>query len=81
MKERIDTSFVNWRGFFANPGLPSALWLHIKMHLPKCTKLEWEAVRSRNGWVNIHNNGDDFRVFLENQEKVIGDLMRQLGFL
>jgi putative tricarboxylic transport membrane protein len=42
---------------------------------------EWEAVRARNGWVNIHNNGDDFRVFLENQEKVIGDLMRQLGFL
>ena len=42
---------------------------------------EWEAVRARNGWVNIHNNGEDFRVFLENQEKVIGDLMRQLGFL
>ena len=40
MKEQgIDTSFVNWRGFFAAPGLPSELWLHIKMHLPKCTKL------------------------------------------
>ena len=42
---------------------------------------EWEAVRARNVCVNVHNNGDDFRVFLENQEKVIGDLMRQLGFL
>jgi putative tricarboxylic transport membrane protein len=42
---------------------------------------EWEAVRARNGWVNIHNNGDDFRAFLEKQEQEIGDLMRKLGFL
>ncbi|MFB1024456.1 MAG: tripartite tricarboxylate transporter substrate binding protein, partial [Octadecabacter sp.] len=42
---------------------------------------EWETVRARNGWVNIHNPGDDFRDFLENQETVIGDLMTKLGFL
>jgi putative tricarboxylic transport membrane protein len=41
----------------------------------------WEEVRARNGWVNIHNNGEDFRAFLENQEKQIGDLMKTLGFL
>jgi putative tricarboxylic transport membrane protein len=41
----------------------------------------WEAVRSRNGWVNIWNPGDDFRTFLEAQEQEIGDLMRTLGFL
>jgi putative tricarboxylic transport membrane protein len=42
---------------------------------------EWEAVRARNGWVNIHNSGADFQTFLENQEQVIGDLMKKLGFL
>ena len=42
---------------------------------------ESEAVRARNGWVNIHNSGDEFKVFLEKQEQVIGDLMRKLGFL
>ena len=41
----------------------------------------WETVRARNGWVNIHNSGDDFRAFLEAQEQEIGDLMRTLGFL
>ena len=41
----------------------------------------WETVRSRNGWVNIWNPGDDFRTFLEAQETEIGDLMRTLGFL
>jgi len=83
MKEQgIDTSFVNWRGFFAAPGLPSDTLVAYQDALTKMYETpEWEAVRARNGWVNIHNNGNDFKVFLENQEKVIGDLMRQLGFL
>jgi len=77
-----DTTFVNWRGFFAAPGLPED---KLSSYQDALTKMydtpEWEAVRQRNGWVNIHNNGDEFRSFLENQEQVIGDLMRKLGFL
>lgn len=83
MKEQgIDTTFVNWRGFFAAPGLPED---KLTMYQDAIAKMydtpEWEAVRARNGWVNIHNSGDDFRTFLEAQEKVIGDLMKKLGFL
>jgi len=83
MKEQgIDTSFVNWRGFFGAPGLPED---QLAMYQDALAKMydtpEWEAVRERNGWVNIHNNGDDFKAFLESQEKVIGDLMKKLGFL
>jgi len=83
MKEQgIDTTFVNWRGFFAAPDLPAD---KLAMYQEALTKMydtpEWEEVRARNGWVNIHNNGDDFRAFLESQEQVIGDLMKQLGFL
>ncbi len=83
MKEQgIDTSFVNWRGFFAAPGLPED---KLAMYQEALTKMygtdEWEEVRARNGWVNIHNNGADFQTFLEGQEKVIGDLMKKLGFL
>ena len=83
MKEQgIDTTFVNWRGFFAAPGLPED---KLAMYQNALTKMydtpEWEAVRARNGWVNIHNSGDDFKSFLEGQEQVIGDLMKKLGFL
>ncbi len=78
----LNTSFVNWRGFFAAPGLPTDT---LRAYQAALTKMydtpEWEAVRARNGWVNIHNSGYDFRVFLENQEKVISDLMKKLGFL
>ena len=83
MKEQgIETTFVNWRGFFAAPGLPDD---KLAMYQEALTKMydtpEWEEVRARNGWVNIHNSGDDFRAFLEEQETMIGDLMKKLGFL
>lgn len=83
MKEQgLDTTFVNWRGFFAAPGLPEDKLAAYQDALAKMYDTpEWEEVRARNGWVNIHNSGDDFRAFLENQEQAIGDLMKKLGFL
>ena len=83
MKEQgIDMTFVNWRGFFAAPGLPAEKLAAYQEVLAKMYDTEeWEAVRARNGWVNIFNSGEDFRTFLEDQEKVIGDLMKELGFL
>lgn len=83
LKEQgIDMTFVNWRGFFGAPGLPDeTLAMYQEVLAKMYDTQEWEDVRTRNGWVNIHNSGDDFRSFLENQEKVIGDMMRKLGFL
>jgi len=83
MKEQgIDTTFVNWRGFFGAPGLPEEQVAAYQAALEKMYDTpEWEEVRARNGWVNIHNSGDDFLQFLEAQEQTIGDLMKKLGFL
>lgn len=83
MKEQgIDMNFVNWRGFFGAPGLPAEkVASYQKAIAAMYDTPEWEKVRAANGWVNIHNSGADFTAFLEAQEKVIGDLMRKLGFL
>ena len=83
LKEQgYDAEFVNWRGFFAAPGLPKAKAKAYRAAIAKMYKTpEWEAVRKRNGWVNIHNPGDKFTAFLVDQEKVIKDLMTKLGFL
>ncbi len=81
-EQGINVEFVNWRGFFAAPGLPGD---KLAVYQDAISKMyatpEWEEVRARNGWVNIHNSGADFLTFLEQQEQVIGDLMRKLGFL
>jgi len=82
MEQGIETSFVNWRGFFAAPGTSDEKVDSYIAALEAMYETEaWEEVRSRNGWVNIWNPGSDFRAFLEGQEKEIGDLMRTLGFL
>ncbi|WP_424976363.1 tripartite tricarboxylate transporter substrate binding protein [Dinoroseobacter sp. S124A] len=82
MEQGIDTTFVNWRGFFGAPGMPSE---QVEAYQAAIEKMydteEWETVRARNGWVNIHNSGDEFLKFLETQETQIGDLMKKLGFL
>lgn len=77
-----DAEFVNWRGFFGAPGLSEekrAAYIAVFDKLRATA--EWEEVRARNGWVTLFHPGDSFSVFLENQEKQIGDLMRELGFL
>ncbi|MEM1064205.1 MAG: tripartite tricarboxylate transporter substrate-binding protein [Pseudomonadota bacterium] len=83
MKEQgIDTEFVNWRGFFAAPGISDEQVTAYQDAIAKMYDTpEWEEVRARNGWVNIHNPGDEFRAFLEAQETALGDLMKKLGFL
>jgi putative tricarboxylic transport membrane protein len=83
LKEQgYDTTFVNWRGFFAAPGLPAdKADMYRKAIAAMYATPEWKAVRDRNGWVDIHNSGKDFAAFLENQEKVIKTLMQKLGFL
>ena len=76
------TVFANWRGFFGAPGLSDA---EAKAYADILGKMydtpEWETVRARNGWVNAYKPGAEFYSFLEEQEKLVGDLMRQLGFL
>ncbi len=83
LKEQgYDVVFVNWRGFFAAPGLPDDKAKAFRAAIAKMYATpEWEAVRARNGWVNIHNPGDEFTAYLTEQEKVIKALMQKLGFI
>ncbi|MFK7967207.1 MAG: tripartite tricarboxylate transporter substrate binding protein [Burkholderiaceae bacterium] len=81
-EQGVDAKFVNWRGFFAAPGLDGERASQVRATIAAMYETpEWEAVRQRNGWVNIHNPGDDFVSFLQEQEKSIGSLMKELGFL
>ncbi len=76
------TVFANWRGFFGAPGISKDLAKSYADLLGNMYNTpEWETVRARNGWVNVYKPGDEFYSFLEDQEKTVGNLMRELGFL
>lgn len=77
-----DVSFVNWRGFFAAPGLPAAQADEFAATLEKMYSTEeWATVRDRNGWTETFIPRQDFVSFLEAQEVEVGNLMRELGFI
>ena len=77
-----DTVFANWRGFFAAPGTPQAKIDEYTQAFDKMYETEqWAMVRDRNGWIDNYKADKDFYVFLEEQELLMGTLMRELGFL
>ena len=81
-EQGYDAEFVNWRGFFAAPGLPAEKADAFRKALGDMYQTpEWEAVRARNGWVNIYQPGVEFVDFLEEQENLIKNMMIRLGFL
>ncbi|WP_373237291.1 tripartite tricarboxylate transporter substrate binding protein [Cohaesibacter celericrescens] len=74
--------FVNWRGFFAAPDLPTEQKAKFVEALREMYDTEeWATVRDRNGWVEIFNPDDKFVAFLEGQEKEVTTLMKELGFM
>jgi len=78
----FDLVFANWRGFFAAPGLPEIQYEKMRRTIALLVATPaFEQVRLRNGWSLLHNEGDAFYDFLEQQEQEIAKLMRQLGFL
>ena len=77
-----DATFVNWRGFFGPPGLSEVQVSTYAGLLKRMYETPaWEKVRTRNGWEDLFKPGKEFSTFLERQEKVIGELMSELGFL
>lgn len=82
IEQGVNAEFVNWRGFFGAPGLPEKTADAYRSAIKKMYDTpEWEVVRKRNGWVNIHNSGKDFEKFLTEQETKIKHMMKKLGFL
>jgi len=78
----IDAEFVNWRGYFGSPALSAEKAdAYAKLLKDLQSTEEWETVRKRNGWEKFYKPRAEFSSFMENQEKMVGDLMRELGFL
>ena len=74
--------FVNWRGFFAGPGLDPELAERYRALLAAMyAQPAWQDIRDRNGWVDMYRPGAAFLHMLNAQETTIAALMRELGLL
>jgi putative tricarboxylic transport membrane protein len=76
----VDMVFTNWRGFFGAPGLSADKVQEFQELLSGMyDTAEWEDLRLQRGWSNLFISGDEFVVFLSEQEKAMGLVMDELG--
>ena len=76
----VEMVFTNWRGFFGAPGLSADKVKEFQELLSGMYETaEWEEIRLTRGWSNLFISGDEFVVFLSEQEKAMGLVMDELG--
>lgn len=81
-EQGVDLTFANWRGFFAAPGLKESRYRQMIATIEKVVDTPaFDEVRARNGWSLLHLSGAEFYRFLKEQEREIGALMREIGYL
>lgn len=78
-EEGIDAEFTIWRGLFGPKDMSDDAVKYWSEKLDKLVETdEWKTELERNGWQSEYRNADDFTTYLENQEKVIVELLTAL---
>ncbi|MCP3822552.1 tripartite tricarboxylate transporter substrate binding protein [Streptomyces sp. A3M-1-3] len=76
----LDTEFTNWRGIVAPPGLSDTerdklIALAEKLH----DSPQWKESLKKNGWDDAFLTGDEFGDFLDEQNKRVDTVLKELG--
>ncbi|MET3287644.1 UNVERIFIED_CONTAM: putative tricarboxylic transport membrane protein [Brevibacillus sp. OAP136] len=75
-----DTELVNWRGVFGPKDMSPdavAFWQDKLKALSQTD--EWKQELAANSWDDGYKNADDFKKYLDEQEKMFKDILTQLG--
>lgn len=76
----MDVEFTNWRGIVAPPDISAtdkAKLVEVFQNLQKTP--QWQEALQRNGWTDAFAPGDEFRTFLENENKRVATVLKDLG--
>ncbi|GHE35456.1 C4-dicarboxylate ABC transporter substrate-binding protein [Streptosporangium violaceochromogenes] len=76
----IDFTFTNWRGIVAPPGIAETdkrAWIEALTRLHDSE--QWKAELARRGWSDAFLAGDRFGAYLADQDKVVAEILNQLG--
>lgn len=79
-EEGIDAEFTIWRGLFGPKEMSDTAYDYWSEKLEKMVETdEWKAELEKNGWESEYRNAEDFTTYLEDQDKVIVELLTALG--
>lgn len=78
----IDATFDVWRGIFGPPDMPADAKAYLSKALDSMVKSsQWKAVLTKYNWIDAYLPGDQFKAFLDDQNKAMADLMKSLGLI
>jgi putative tricarboxylic transport membrane protein len=78
----IDLVFLNWRGVFAPPDISDQRRDELIGYLQEMHDTsDWQQVLEDNGWTDAFVTGDDFGVFLEEQDQRVSGTLQDLGLI
>lgn len=76
----IDAEFTIWRGIFGPKEMSEGAKNYWSEKLSEMVETEeWKAELTKNGWASEYRNAEDFTKYLEDQDKVIVELLTALG--
>jgi putative tricarboxylic transport membrane protein len=74
-----DAEFINWRGLFGVKNMSPDAVKYWEGQIKALTETkEWKKELELNGWEDGYKNSEDFGKFLEDQDKVIKEVLTQL---
>jgi putative tricarboxylic transport membrane protein len=81
-EQDVDVELANWRGIVAPPGLSerdttAAVELAEKLH----DSSEWKAALEKNDWDDQFLAGDEFATFLDEEQKRVQGVLKDLGLV
>ena len=83
LKEQgLAVEFINWRGLMAPPGITEAQRQELIKTLAAMVKSpQWKALLEKDGWVDLFMSGDEFKAYVEAEQKTVLALVTHLGLV
>jgi len=83
LKEQgINVEFVNWRGLMGAPGISEAQRQElIKTVTAMAKSKEWKSILEKDGWIDLFMPGDEFKAYVESEQKNVLALVNTLGLV
>ena len=83
LKEQgINVEFINWRGLMGPPGITEAQRQELIKTVAKMVKTDqWKGILEKDGWVDLFLPGDEFKTYVESEQKNVLALVNNLGLV
>jgi putative tricarboxylic transport membrane protein len=80
IEQGVDADFTIWRGVFGPKEMPEEALAYWEEKLTALSENEaWQTELKTNGWESEYKNPADFKAFLDEQDKMIIELLTALG--